>query len=120
MSKPLYKLFWYATPLIFLFFYAVNSKFCIMFSCTGNNTLGLCYGIGAVIIYCVLLKSIKILDLYNSNKKIDWRRDVWGANYGFLYMILILLILLTYFLGKINREEEYAISSYYETPYVSS
>jgi hypothetical protein len=66
-----------------------------MGSCLGDNNVGAAYGIGAVIIYWILLKFM------NPDKKgMYW--DAKGVKSAFFFYLLILVVLLVYYLGKIN------------------
>lgn len=72
-----------------------------MGSCTGNNNVGTVYGLAAVIIYVIILKFIKVMIL----KQGSFHREFWdvhGIKSGFFFSIVVLLMLLVYFLGKIN------------------
>ena len=91
-----------------------------MYSCTGNNLLGMGYGIAGVIIYTFMLKCIKVLAVKNSCGKIDWHKDFWGTHNQFFYFVIILILLFAYFMGKINSEITDFTYFDHETPYVSS
>lgn len=98
----IYKLAWFLTPIIFIFFFLLKGEFCFMYSCTGNDVLGIVYGLGAVIIYCLLVKFIKVLYIRHSGRKINWHYDFWGRNNEFFYALLVLILLSVYFFGKMN------------------
>lgn len=92
MHNNLYKLGWFLTPIIFLALYIYKGAICFMGSCLGNDNEGVAWGIGGVIIYSILLKFAGRGKYWNLN---DLKK-------GFLYYLILLIILLVYFLGKMN------------------
>jgi hypothetical protein len=95
MSKNLYKIAWFLSPVVFLVFFFYKGSVCLMGSCLGNNNEGAAWGIGAVIVYWILLKLAR-----PDKKGTYW--DVNGVKSAFFFYLLILIVIFVYYLGKIN------------------
>ncbi len=90
------------SPLIFLAFFLLKGQFCLMLSCSGSADIGTAWGIAMLLIYLIIMRLVRMKILYGQEEE---DRGFWNTrrlHNGFLYVIISLIILLVYFLGKIN------------------
>ncbi len=71
-----------------------------MYSCSGSDAMGIVYGLGAVFIYSILLKLIYALHSSGNKSTVFWK--IGGVPLGFFYYLVLILIFLSFFVGKLN------------------
>jgi hypothetical protein len=104
ISQTIYKILWLLTPVVFIYAYANKGQICIMYSCSGDDSLGMTYGIVSAVVYLILVKGIKSYQESNRKKerfsKLFWK--IGSSPVGFSYVLILLLLILSFYLGKLS------------------